>query len=235
MVSPSSLKSRTVDEVLSEAKRRFRVHRGANSDFNRRNWGVRVVGMRLRRGSEMLDHWLTQRCRLMPPLGEGDELEIVMSRAPVDSADKAPGLGDFEVVKSIGKGGFSRVLLVRRRDDGMLYAMKVISKAQIVKKGKVEQALAERRILERVKGPFVVGLRYAFQSVLAACHPLRIEGIFVFNNGLLRWRRAVPPPTECGAIFGGSSPVLPGRGAAGHRVPALAGHPLSRPKGMRKH
>ncbi len=76
-----------------------------------------------------------------------------------------PRLADFEVVKLIGKGGFSQVLEVRRKDDGMLYAMKVISKALVVQKDKVEQAMTERRILERAKHPFIVSLHYAFQSV----------------------------------------------------------------------
>ncbi len=77
-----------------------------------------------------------------------------------------PRLGDFEIIKTIGKGGFSRVLQVRKKDTGMLYAMKVISKAFIMQREKLDQALSERRILSRLNHPFVINLHYAFQSVL---------------------------------------------------------------------
>ena len=76
-----------------------------------------------------------------------------------------PRLTDFEVVKTIGKGGFSRVLQVRKKDTGMLYAMKVISKAFVMQREKLDQALAERRILSRLNHPFIISLHYAFQSV----------------------------------------------------------------------
>ncbi len=81
---------------------------------------------------------------------------------------RVPQLSDFEVVKVIGKGGFARVLEVRKRDTGLIYAMKVISKAFVVKKSKVPQILAEKRILARISHPFIVRLHSAFQSVSPA-------------------------------------------------------------------
>ena len=78
---------------------------------------------------------------------------------------RVPNLSDFEVIKVIGKGGFSRVLQVRKKDTGMIFAMKVISKSFIIQKGKVEQIMIERRILSRMNHPFIVKLHYAFQSV----------------------------------------------------------------------
>ena len=42
--------------------------------------------------------------------------------------------------------------------------MKVISKTFIIEKEKVEQIMAERRILSKCQHPFIVKLHYAFQS-----------------------------------------------------------------------
>jgi ribosomal protein S6 kinase alpha-5 len=61
------------------------------------------------------------------------------------------------------------VFLVRKRggeDDGILYAMKVLNKACIVKKEKtIQHALTERQVLEAVRRePFLVKLHYAFQT-----------------------------------------------------------------------
>lgn len=46
--------------------------------------------------------------------------------------------------------------LVRKKDTKRLYAMKALKKRDIIRKAVVDQALTERRILERVKHPFIV-------------------------------------------------------------------------------
>ena len=40
-----------------------------------------------------------------------------------------PHLEDFDFLKVIGKGGFSTVIQVRRKYDGMLFAMKCLKKS----------------------------------------------------------------------------------------------------------
>ena len=56
-------------------------------------------------------------------------------------------LTDFELVRVIGKGGFSTVFMVRRRCDGQLYAMKCLKKLQIKKENKVKHVMRERHIM----------------------------------------------------------------------------------------
>ena len=38
------------------------------------------------------------------------------------------------MISVIGKGSYGKVILVRKRDNGMLYAMKVLKKAEIVRR-----------------------------------------------------------------------------------------------------
>ena len=45
---------------------------------------------------------------------------------------------NFVPVKTIGKGGYSRVHLVRHKEEGALYAMKIISKNLLRDTGKSE-------------------------------------------------------------------------------------------------
>ena len=40
---------------------------------------------------------------------------------------------DFEQIKVIGRGAFSRVILVRKKDTGRLYAMKIMRKDKLVR------------------------------------------------------------------------------------------------------
>jgi serine/threonine protein kinase len=75
------------------------------------------------------------------------------------------GVESFEKLRMIGKGGFSQVYLVRKRGTDEIYAMKVIKKRTAVRENKgVEYCETERKVLETVSHPFIVGLRYSFQT-----------------------------------------------------------------------
>ncbi|XP_075757489.1 serine/threonine-protein kinase Sgk2 isoform X6 [Pelodiscus sinensis] len=72
---------------------------------------------------------------------------------------------DFDFLKVIGKGSFGKVLLAKRKSDGMSYAVKVLQKKSILKKKEQTHIMAERNVLlKNVKHPFLVGLHYSFQT-----------------------------------------------------------------------
>eukprot|EP00461_Guttulinopsis_vulgaris_P000589 UN00589 len=71
---------------------------------------------------------------------------------------------DFQDIRIIGRGAFAEVKVVRKKDDGQIYAMKVMSKAEMVKKNQVHHILAERNILTLVDSPWIVNLVYSFQD-----------------------------------------------------------------------
>lgn len=74
------------------------------------------------------------------------------------------GLKEFVLLKVVGKGSFGKVMQVRKRDTGRIYAMKVLQKAHIIKRNQVEHTKTERNVLSRIVHPFIVGLNYAFQT-----------------------------------------------------------------------
>jgi serine/threonine kinase 38 len=53
-------------------------------------------------------------------------------------------LDAFETVSLIGRGTFGKVILVRQKDDGSLYAMKQIRKDIVIKHMQKEHMKAER-------------------------------------------------------------------------------------------
>ena len=53
---------------------------------------------------------------------------------------------------------------VRKRDTQRIYALKTIRKAHIVDRGEITHTLAERLVLSRVTNPFIVPLKFSFQS-----------------------------------------------------------------------
>jgi glycine/serine hydroxymethyltransferase len=74
---------------------------------------------------------------------------------------------DFELLRVIGKGSFGKVFMVRKRggrDAGAVYAMKALRKEVLLRRNQIEHTRSERAILEAVHHPFIVALRYAFQT-----------------------------------------------------------------------
>ncbi|KAF7977712.1 hypothetical protein HWV62_33507 [Athelia sp. TMB] len=71
---------------------------------------------------------------------------------------------DFELTTVIGKGSFGKVMQVRKRNTGRIYALKTIRKAHIVSRNEITHTLAERLVLARVNNPFIVPLKFSFQS-----------------------------------------------------------------------
>ncbi|KZT19285.1 kinase-like protein [Neolentinus lepideus HHB14362 ss-1] len=72
---------------------------------------------------------------------------------------------DFEFLKLIGRGTFGKVFQVRKKDTKRIYAMKVLSKKEIVAKKEVAHTIGERKILQRsLECPFLVGLKFSFQT-----------------------------------------------------------------------
>uniref|UniRef100_A0A672JW50 AKT serine/threonine kinase 1 n=1 Tax=Sinocyclocheilus grahami TaxID=75366 RepID=A0A672JW50_SINGR len=71
---------------------------------------------------------------------------------------------DFEYLKLLGKGTFGKVILVKEKATGKYYAMKILKKEVIVAKDEVAHTLAENRVLQNSKHPFLTGLKYSFQT-----------------------------------------------------------------------
>ncbi|KAI0527557.1 hypothetical protein KFK09_003161 [Dendrobium nobile] len=74
------------------------------------------------------------------------------------------GLDDFEVLKLVGQGAFGKVFQVRKKGTSEIFAMKVMRKDKIIEKNHAAYMKAERDILTKVDHPFIVQLRYSFQT-----------------------------------------------------------------------
>lgn len=53
---------------------------------------------------------------------------------------------------------------VKKKDDGKIYAMKVLSKEAIIARKQIAHTRAEKSILQKIQHPFIVKLHYAFQT-----------------------------------------------------------------------
>ena len=74
------------------------------------------------------------------------------------------GPNSFSKVKMLGKGDVGKVYLVREKKTDKLFAMKVLSKKEMIKRNKIKRVMAEQEILATSNHPFIVTLYHSFQS-----------------------------------------------------------------------
>ncbi|CAG9319493.1 unnamed protein product [Blepharisma stoltei] len=70
----------------------------------------------------------------------------------------------FEIEETIGKSEFSTVYLVKKKDTGVLYALKSILKDALSKQNYTKYAVSEANILKSISFPYIIKLEYSFQS-----------------------------------------------------------------------
>lgn len=73
-------------------------------------------------------------------------------------------LDDFILVKVLGKGSFGKVTLCQHKETRQYYALKVLSKPNVLKHKQVEHTKTERKVLGEVQHPYVSAMYGAFQS-----------------------------------------------------------------------
>jgi serine/threonine protein kinase len=110
-------------------------------------------------------------------LGMGDAFEVVFevtdpsastgARGALATAEDAPRnqIEDFQIVRVVGVGGSGRVIQARHKPSGQMRAVKVMSKARLFQQEqRLQRVITEKRILARLRHPFVVSLHWAFQT-----------------------------------------------------------------------
>jgi len=78
--------------------------------------------------------------------------------------DSKIGLENFDLLTIVGTGKYGKVVKVKEKSTGKMYAMKVLNKKSILDEQQVQHTIAERNILMKIKHPFLMKLHYAFQT-----------------------------------------------------------------------
>lgn len=81
----------------------------------------------------------------------------------VPSGEKVT-VDDFDFMKVLGRGNFGKVMQVRKKDSGEIFALKILKKSAIIAKRQVDHTWSERNILAQAQHPFLMKLRWAFQT-----------------------------------------------------------------------
>lgn len=95
---------------------------------------------------------------------EGEDFDLEEESTIFSKNKQTVTKDDFELLTVIGKGSFGKVMQVRKKDDGKIYAMKVLRKDTIIARKQVSHTKSEKNILMKIQHPFIVNLNYAFQT-----------------------------------------------------------------------
>ncbi|EGW30911.1 uncharacterized protein SPAPADRAFT_142096 [Spathaspora passalidarum NRRL Y-27907] len=106
---------------------------------------------------------------------EMGEIMLTIEFKPITKKHLA--ITDFDLLKVIGKGSFGKVMQVVKKDTKQIYALKTLRKQHIVSRMEVTHTLAERTVLARINNPFIVPLKFSFQS------PEKLYLVLSFING----------------------------------------------------
>ncbi|KNA05015.1 hypothetical protein SOVF_194340 [Spinacia oleracea] len=74
---------------------------------------------------------------------------------------------DFELGKIYGVGSYSKVVRARKKDTGVIYALKIMDKKFITKENKTSYVKLERIVLDQLDHPGIVQLFFTFQDTFS--------------------------------------------------------------------
>ena len=95
---------------------------------------------------------------------EAREQEESVAPARVSELSGQLGLQDFDIGPTLGFGAYGRVQLVTAKQNGKIYAMKILMKRHILDKKQVQHTKDEKNVISMLNHPFVVNLIVAFQD-----------------------------------------------------------------------
>ncbi|WEJ96255.1 Serine/threonine-protein kinase [Yamadazyma tenuis] len=122
----------------------------------------------------LLNHEFLSFSRPEDPAPSG-RLNVSIDFKPITK--KHLSIEEFDLLKVIGKGSFGKVMQVLKKDTNQIYALKTIRKQHIISRMEVTHTLAERTVLANITNPFVVPLKFSFQS------PEKLYLVLAFING----------------------------------------------------
>uniref|UniRef100_A0A4W5NE54 protein kinase C n=1 Tax=Hucho hucho TaxID=62062 RepID=A0A4W5NE54_9TELE len=107
--------------------------------------------------------FLPHNCK-MDKVEEDSEVSLFRHSIKI-SQGLALGLGDFDLIRVIGRGSYAKVLLVRLKKNEQIYAMKVVKKELVHDDEDIDWVQTEKHVFEQAStNPFLVGLHSCFQT-----------------------------------------------------------------------
>uniref|UniRef100_A0A671QXC0 protein kinase C n=1 Tax=Sinocyclocheilus anshuiensis TaxID=1608454 RepID=A0A671QXC0_9TELE len=96
---------------------------------------------------------------------DAEDLKAVVDGIEGIQISQGLGLGDFDLIRVIGRGSYAKVLLARLKKNEQIYAMKVVKKELVHDDEDIDWVQTEKHVFEQAStNPFLVGLHSCFQT-----------------------------------------------------------------------
>jgi CRP-like cAMP-binding protein len=92
------------------------------------------------------------------------DAEEAERKAAVAALSGAPPRGELQVIGTLGKGSFGHVQLVQYPPTGQIFALKAVSKQQIVQTGQQGHIMSEKRVMAMLDHPFLIKLHGTYKD-----------------------------------------------------------------------
>lgn len=99
----------------------------------------------------------------LPPIDRIESFKTAISEKELVFEDKTLN-SKYEIVKTLGKGGFGDVLLVQEKETCQKFAIKKQLKLNPKTKRPEEKVMEEYHLMQRIKSPFVAKAYETFQD-----------------------------------------------------------------------
>eukprot|EP00002_Diphylleia_rotans_P015609 TRINITY_DN3020_c0_g1_i3.p1 TRINITY_DN3020_c0_g1~~TRINITY_DN3020_c0_g1_i3.p1 ORF type:complete len:302 (-),score=58.40 TRINITY_DN3020_c0_g1_i3:372-1277(-) len=131
-------------------------------DGNRRFIGKLIIRVNLNmlEGGDPLVNWYGLRGRFEGEKASGE----ILLKLSYTMLKGAVNVESFEPLCVLGRGGYGKVTLVKKKDTQRFYAMKSIHKTKLIETDEVEGTKTEKEVLKKINHPFIVGLKFSFQT-----------------------------------------------------------------------
>ena len=93
-----------------------------------------------------------------------DSLNLETNEVMLRSLREKVNMNSFITISVIGKGSYAKVVLVRKKDNQKVYALKIIKKKHLTKARQHNNIMTERNILITTHNQFLTRMDYAFQN-----------------------------------------------------------------------
>jgi len=110
---------------------------------------------------DILQHKLISYDSKLDPVAiqEGQE-----KKEQIEEVEKKIPYSDLRVIGTLGKGSFGYVQLVKDVNSKATFALKAVSKAQIVQTGQQGHIMSEKRVMQNFKHPFCIRLHNTYKD-----------------------------------------------------------------------
>ena len=88
----------------------------------------------------------------------------VLYKCPSIEGNQNLNEDSFEKLKVLGRGGYGKIVLCRKKDDKSFYAIKIQSKINIIQEDHIDYIKMEKEFLSEMEHPFLVSLKFCFHS-----------------------------------------------------------------------